>query len=234
MFCYQCEQTAKGTGCTAWGVCGKSPEVADLQDVLLYVTKGVSMYAARARRLGGKDAGIDRFVVEALFTTITNVNFDEERMETMIRRAGAVRSEAKKLYEDACAKAGKIPEVLGGPAAFALAPDRNGLIRQGGEVNPEAFAEKRGEVVQGLHDLVLLGLKGSAAYADHAAVLGHVDDDVMGFFHDSSISSVPRRSRWRNSPERPSKRASGTSGSWSSSTVRTRKPTAIPNQRACG
>jgi len=184
MFCYQCEQTAKGTGCTAWGVCGKSPEVADLQDVLLYVTKGVSMYAARARRLGARDAGIDRFVLEALFTTITNVNFDEERMETMIRRAEAVRSEAKKLYEEACAKAGKTPETLGGPAAFALAPDRSGLIRQGGEVNPEAFAEKRGEVVQGLHDLVLLGLKGSAAYADHAAVLGHVDDDVMGFFHD--------------------------------------------------
>jgi hydroxylamine reductase len=184
MFCYQCEQTAKGTGCTAWGVCGKSPEVADLQDVLLYVTKGVSMYAARARRLGARDAGIDRFVLEALFTTITNVNFDEERMETMIRRAEAVRSEAKKLYEEACAKAGKTPETLGGPAAFALAPDRSGLIRQGGEVNPEAFAEKRGEVVQGLHDLVLLGLKGSAAYADHAAVLGHVDDEVMGFFHD--------------------------------------------------
>ena len=87
MYCYQCEQTAKGTGCTAFGVCGKSPEVADLQDLLLYVTQGVSQYAHRARALGAIDKDVDVFVTEALFTTITNVNFDEERIEALIRKA---------------------------------------------------------------------------------------------------------------------------------------------------
>ncbi len=94
-FCYQLEQTAKGSGCTSLGVCGKSPEVADLQDLLIYITQGISMYAHRARQLGIKDSGIDVFVVEALFTTITSVNFDEVRMEKAIRRAGEIKSKAR-------------------------------------------------------------------------------------------------------------------------------------------
>ena len=84
MFCYQCEQTAKGTGCNVMGVCGKSAEVSDLQDLLIHAAKGISMYAHRARLLGAADRGIDRFVVEALFTTVTNVNFDNIRMAEII------------------------------------------------------------------------------------------------------------------------------------------------------
>jgi hydroxylamine reductase len=184
MFCYQCEQTAKGTGCTAFGVCGKSPEVADLQDLLLHVTKGISMYAHRARQLGAIDKSVDVFVVESLFTTITNVNFDEARMEELIRKAGEVRCTAKALYEDACKKAGKTPETLGGPAVFPLPATRSAMINEGGKVNPEAWSEKYGEVVQGLRDLLLLGLKGSAAYIDHAKVLGYEDNNIYGFFHE--------------------------------------------------
>ena len=85
MFCYQCEQTAKGTGCDAFGVCGKDPKTAALQDLLLYLTKGVSMYAHRAVVLGAQDAAVDKFVIESLFTTITNVNFDPARLEGIIR-----------------------------------------------------------------------------------------------------------------------------------------------------
>ncbi len=184
MFCYQCEQTAKGSGCTSWGVCGKSPEVADLQDLLIYITKGISMYAHRARQLGVKDSEIDVFVVEALFTTITNVNFDEVRMEKAIRRAGEIKSKARDLYENAAQKAGQKPEKLAGPAEYIPPGSRDDLIRDGEKVNPESFAEKRGEVIQGLHDLVLFSLKGSAAYLDHAVVLGVEDDDVYGFFHE--------------------------------------------------
>ncbi|TDY60880.1 hydroxylamine reductase precursor [Aminivibrio pyruvatiphilus] len=184
MFCYQCEQTAKGTGCTAFGVCGKSPEVADLQDLLIYLAKGVSMYAHRARQLGAVDRNVDVFVVEALFTTITNVNFDEARMEAMIRKAGEVREAAKKLYEDACRKAGKTPETLGGPAVFPVPSSRSEMINAGEKVNPEAGSEVHGEVVQGLRDLVLLGLKGSAAYMDHAKVLGYEKDELYGFIHE--------------------------------------------------
>ena len=96
MFCYQCEQTAKGTGCTVMGVCGKSAEVSDLQDLLIHAAKGIAMYAHRARGLGAVDGEIDRFVVEALFTTVTNVNFDNIRMAEMITQAGVVRSKTRK------------------------------------------------------------------------------------------------------------------------------------------
>ncbi len=183
MFCYQCEQTAKGTGCTAFGVCGKSPEVSDLQDLLIHVTKGVSMYAHRARALGVKDPEVDSFVLEALFTTVTNVNFDEERMEWMIRRAEGMREKARNMYEEACNKAGKAPEALAGPATFELGSNRDELIRQGEGLTPEARAEKWGELIGGLHDLILFSLKGSAAYADHAQVLGEKDEEVYAGFH---------------------------------------------------
>ncbi|MDI3499087.1 MAG: hydroxylamine reductase [Synergistaceae bacterium] len=183
MFCYQCEQTAKGTGCTAFGVCGKSPEVSDLQDLLIHVTKGISMYAHRARALGVKDPEVDSFVLEALFTTVTNVNFDEERMEWMIRRAEDMREKARNMYEEACNKAGKTPEALTGPAIFELGSNRDELIRQGERLTPEARAEKWGELIGGLHDLILFGLKGSAAYADHAQVLGEKDEEVYAGFH---------------------------------------------------
>jgi len=178
MFCYQCEQTAKGTGCTAFGVCGKSPEVSDLQDLLIHVTKGISMYAHRARVLGVKDPEVDSFVLEALFTTVTNVNFDEERMEWMIRRAEDMREKARNMYEEACNKVGKTPEALTGPATFELGSNRDELIRQGEVLTPEARAEKWGELIGGLHDLVLFGLKGSAAYADHAQILGKKDEEA--------------------------------------------------------
>ena len=96
MFCYQCEQTAKGTGCDAFGVCGKDPKTAALQDLLLYLTKGVSMYAHRAVVLGAQDAAVDKFVIESLFTTITNVNFDPARLEGISREGVAVRNTARR------------------------------------------------------------------------------------------------------------------------------------------
>ncbi|NLG94253.1 MAG: hydroxylamine reductase, partial [Acetomicrobium flavidum] len=183
MFCYQCEQTAQGSGCTNFGVCGKSPEVADLQDLLIYVTKGISIYAHRARALGVSDQEIDSFVVEALFTTVTNVNFDEERMEQMIRRAEIIRAKARKLYEDVAMSKGITPENLSGPATFELAKDKAGLISQGEQVTPESRAKKFGDVIGGLHDLILFGLKGSAAYADHAQILGKKSDEIYAGFH---------------------------------------------------
>ena len=184
MFCYQCEQTAKGTGCTVAGVCGKSPEVSDMQDLLIHITKGISMYAHRARQLGAKDHEIDTFVVEALFSTITNVNFDENRMEGLVKRAVELREKARKMYEDSCKKAGKEPEKLKGPATFDPGSTKEEMVAKGEEVTPAKGAEKHGEVIQGMHDLILFGLKGSAAYVDHAHVLGHEDDEIYGFFHD--------------------------------------------------
>jgi len=105
MFCYQCEQTAKGTGCTIQGVCGKDATTATLQDLLFYATKGISMYAHRARKLGAADVAIDAFVIEALFATVTNVDFDPERLQGMLLDAADIRDQARKLYERACDKA---------------------------------------------------------------------------------------------------------------------------------
>lgn len=184
MFCYQCEQTARGTGCNVVGVCGKSAEVSDLQDLLVHAAKGIAMYAHRARGLGSVDREIDRFVVEALFTTVTNVNFDNLRMAEMIARASSTRRSAKGLYEEACARAGRKPEVLSGPAVDELPESMADMIVAGGRYTPLSWAERRGDVVQGLYDLVLLGLKGSAAYAHHALVLGYEDEGIYGFFHE--------------------------------------------------
>ena len=184
MFCYQCEQTARGTGCNVVGVCGKSAEVSDLQDLLVHAAKGIAMYAHRARGLGSVDREIDRFVVEALFTTVTNVNFDNLRMAEMIARASSARRSAKRLYEEACARAGRNPEVLSGPAVDELPESMADMVVAGGRYTPLSWAERRGDVVQGLYDLVLLGLKGSAAYAHHALVLGYEDEGIYGFFHE--------------------------------------------------
>jgi len=185
MFCYQCEQTAKGTGCTNQGVCGKDPETAALQDLLVHSVKGLAMYARRARELGVTDAEIDVFTIEALFTTVTNVNFDPERVRTLILKAGELTGRAKELYEDACKKAGREPEILECPAGGKLATDLAGLVSQGEEVSIEKRRESLGEDVTGLQELLTYGLKGTAAYADHAQILGHEDESVYAFMHEA-------------------------------------------------
>ncbi|NLF38387.1 hydroxylamine reductase [bacterium] len=185
MFCYQCEQTAKGTGCTIQGVCGKDPETAAMQDLLVHAAKGIASYAHRARTLGAKDRAIDVFVTEALFTTVTNVNFDAARIEAFVRKAAGVRDAAKKLYEDAAKKAGAQAESLGGPAAFIPAADRAGMVKQAAEAGIEAEKKQYGDDVAGLRELLIYGLKGTAAYADHAQILGQEDDAVYAFFHEA-------------------------------------------------
>ena len=101
MFCYQCEQTAKGSGCTVKGVCGKTPEAAGAMDLLIYMTKGISMYAHRARQFGVQDRDVDRFTVEQLFLTMTNVNFDAERHVEAINELVQYRTRIRELYESA-------------------------------------------------------------------------------------------------------------------------------------
>ncbi len=185
MFCYQCEQTAKGSGCTKQGVCGKEAETATLQDLLVYATKGIGAYAHRARRLGAIDAEIDVFVVEALFSTVTNVNFDADRLEPQVRRGADLRDRAKALYEQACQKTGQTPEKLSGPAAWTPAADREGLIRQGEAIGIPTRKEGSGEDITGLQELLTYGLKGMAAYADHARILGKQDETVYAFVHEA-------------------------------------------------
>jgi hydroxylamine reductase len=183
MFCYQCEQTAKGTGCTVQGVCGKDETCAVLQDLLLYATKGVAQYAHRARQLGATHPAVNTFTVDALFSTITNVDFDPERLESLLKRAAEMRLNAKRMYEDACRKAGKTPETVTGPAAWEPAVGIKALVEQGRDKGILARHAKWGDDVADLHDLVLFGLKGAAAYADHARILGKEDDALYAEFH---------------------------------------------------
>ncbi len=185
MFCYQCEQTAKGTGCDVFGVCGKDPKTAALQDLLLHVAKGISMFAHRAAVLGAQDPVVDKYVIEALFTTVTNVNFDPLRLEGILRRGASVKAKAKALYEAAALKAGQAPEALSGPADWTPAADLNGLIAQGEAVVINKDLPTRGADLLGLEYLIVYGLKGMAAYADHALVLGKEDSKVTAFFHEA-------------------------------------------------
>jgi hydroxylamine reductase len=178
MFCYQCEQTAHNTGCIDIGICGKDPETAALQDLLIHATKGISILAHRARQLGKIDAEVDRFVIEALFATVTNVDFDPARLQVHLQDAARIRDRARQLYEDACRASGSAPASLNGPTTWQPASDVPGLVGQGRLVSIAARRNELSEDIVGLQELVLYGLKGAAAYAEHAAVLGRERSEV--------------------------------------------------------
>ncbi len=174
MFCNQCEQAAKGTGCTAVGVCGKQPEVSALQDLLVYALKGISFWADKARSTGKSDVEIDRFVIEGLFTTVTNVDFDPANIEKALRKAAIVRDKAQAL-------AGPVAETIPDAANWQPAADSAGLNAQGeahGIHNDKTDAD-----IESIRQVILYGLKGYAAYADHALILNRESDEVYAFTH---------------------------------------------------
>lgn len=187
MFCYQCEQTAKGEGCTRVGVCGKSPEVAALQDLLIYSMKGVSQVAIEAKKHGITDTETDHFTSEAIFSTLTNVNFDAERFEELLKKSVELR---EKLKEKVKAKGGKTK--WSEPATLVLADSLDGMIAQGAEVgvmsNPDLDPD-----VRSLQQILTYGLKGVAAYADHAAILGQGDNGVTDFIYEGLASTLEEK-----------------------------------------
>ena len=184
MFCYQCEQTAKGEACTTKGVCGKDPQTAALQDLLVQGLKGISAYAHRARQLGADDAGVDLAVIEGLFTTVTNVNFDAERIAGLLRDQVRIRDAAKAMYVKACADAGQQPETVANLVTWSADAATDELTALGAAVTIGNRLSSRGADLTGLEELITYGLKGTAAYADHAHVLGQTDDSVNAFFHE--------------------------------------------------
>ena len=167
------------------GACGKDEVVADLQDLLVYVSKAISMYAYRAGQLGATDSAIDVFVTEALFTTVTNVNFDADRMEKIINDSAGVLASAKALYETACADKGQAPETIPSLENWQVPATRDAMLEEAKVVGFGHFLEDLGPDVAGLQELIMYGLKGTAAYADHAYVLGYSDDSVFAFFHEA-------------------------------------------------
>jgi hydroxylamine reductase len=166
-------------------VCGKDAETAALQDLLIYAAKDIARYAHRAGGLGTRDRDVDVFVVKALFTTLTNVNFDPQRFQGYIAQAAAIRTKARGLYETAAKKAGRTPEKLDCPVAWWEGTgDLASLIRKGGEVSIDKRIAKLGNTVAGVQELITYGLKGAAAYADHAQILGKEDPQLYAAFHE--------------------------------------------------
>jgi hydroxylamine reductase len=179
MFCFQCEQTAKGTGCNVAGVCGKGPDVAALQDLLLHVAKGLARYAHRLAGLGVVDREANVFVIQALFTTVTNVNFDADSLVAMLRQGREVGQRLKGKYAEACSE----PEVLCSEGC-QLADTTEGMIAQAESLQIDKRQAADGDDVVALQELITYGLKGAAAYADHANVLNVADDAVFGTFNE--------------------------------------------------
>jgi hydroxylamine reductase len=185
MFCYQCEQTSQGQGCQTIGVCGKDENTATLQDLLIHAVKGISQYAHRARQLDAADPQVDAFAIEAIFATLTNVNFDEDQVAALVYRAAKVRDLARSLYTDAATKAGVLAQPLGGPANWQPAAERDALLAQGREqLIPAAFLLE-GKEVKNLEELVVYGLKGVAAYAYHAMALGSTAPIAYATLHET-------------------------------------------------
>jgi len=180
MYCNQCEQTAKGVACTKIGVCGKNEEVADLEDVLIYALCGMSLFADEARRKGIVDQDLDRFTMEAVFSTLTNVDFDPERFVVLVNKTIELR---EGLKEKIAAAGGKTD--FSHPAAtFTPADTAEAIAKQGAELNfiPSLDVD---ENVRSLKQTLLYGLKGIAAYGDHAAILGQSDPVVAGFIYEA-------------------------------------------------
>jgi hydroxylamine reductase len=179
MFCNQCEQTAKGTGCEKIGVCGKNEDVAALQDLLTHATQGLAIVAVAARKLGIVDNAVDRFICEATFACLTNVDFDPARFDTWIRKTVQLRDALRVEVEAAGGSVESDAAALG----FVPAPDLAGLAAQGAALDYINSLDDN-EDLRSLKQIALYGLRGLAAYTDHAAILGHSDDQVFAAINE--------------------------------------------------
>ncbi|MCW4038155.1 MAG: hydroxylamine reductase [Candidatus Bathyarchaeota archaeon] len=185
MFCNQCEQTAQGIGCSVRGVCGKSPEVAALHDLLIHSLKGLSLYGVEARKYGILDEEVNRFTVEAAFATLTNVNFDPSRFVKFTRQSIEMRDTLKARIK---AAGGRI-DFTEDAATWTPALTLDAMIKQGESVGLKADVSDNPDI-QSLHQILLFGVKGVSAYADHALLLGQKDDSVFAFIHEALAATL--------------------------------------------
>jgi len=185
MFCYQCEQTAKGEGCTKVGVCGKESDVAGLQDLLIYALKGLSLYAVEGRKVGVVDPEVNDFTCKAMFSTLTNVNFDPDRFVKLIQRCVSLR---ENLKEKVKAAKGKV-DFQEGPATFKPATSLEELLKQAEAVGLKSDPSINPDILS-LQHILVFGIKGVAAYADHAQILGQKDDKVYAFLHEGLATTL--------------------------------------------
>ncbi len=189
MFCFQCQETLKNSGCQNRGVCGKTAEVANLQDLLIYLLKGVSVYTEMIRDLGGNvEEDVDVFVMKGLFSTVTNVNFSSDDFADWIDKALEVRDEVaakcKSLYRE------KEGEEFSGslPEAALWSPDSQEDIRT--KSQKVGVLKTENEDLRSLRELLIYGIKGIAAYADHAYILGHKDENIFKFMQKGLAATL--------------------------------------------
>jgi hydroxylamine reductase len=180
MFCYQCEQTAKGEGCTVQGVCGKNPEVAALQDLLVNALIGLSQVAVEGRKVGISDKEVNIFTLQATFSTLTNVDFDPARFVTWINDTVKHREALKAKVK---AAGGKV-DLPGAAATLTPAATLDELVKQGEQLGIKSIPAPDADALS-LKHILLFGIKGVAAYADHAQILGQEDEKVYAFIHEA-------------------------------------------------
>jgi hydroxylamine reductase len=186
MFCYQCEQTAKGTGCTVQGVCGKQPDVAALQDLLLYALMGLSQVAVEGRKFGVSDGDVNVFTVQASFSTLTNVDFDPDRFVELINQAVEKRDRLKVKVKNA----GSDTTALGKASHFIPEKTTEKLVKQAETVGLKSYPGDDPDILS-LKHTVLFGIKGVSAYSDHAQILGQEDDSVYAYVHEG-LAAIQR------------------------------------------
>ncbi len=179
MFCYQCEQTARGEACTKVGVCGKQPDVAVLQDLLTYALTGLSLVAVAGRKAGVNDRDINVFICGALFSTLTNVNFDPSRFALLLRQCASYRDA---LLEKVKAAGGNII-IANDSVRFKPAGTIEQLVAQGEKVGLKSYPAVSEDVLS-LKHIALFGMRGISAYADHAQILGKEDESVYAFIQE--------------------------------------------------
>ncbi|NFC89131.1 hydroxylamine reductase [Clostridium botulinum] len=206
MFCYQCQEAAGGRGCTVKGVCGKTEDIAKTQDLIIYVVKGIAIYSSQAREMGLNTSEADKFIVESLFSTITNANFDAKALNARVQKGLKIRQSLK----DAIIKAGgsynskenkswtsKFLSVLG------IKNDKDEKEIHDAAVwaanNPEDFKKKaetvgvlatENEDIRSLRELLTYGLKGMAAYLEHANNLGYDEDNIDAFMEKALVATL--------------------------------------------
>ncbi len=187
MFCFQCQETAKNTGCTLRGMCGKPEETANLQDLLLFVLRGMAVYGEKLKELGQTDRSNDDFVLKGLFATITNANWADSRFVALVEEGMARRDQLRAAFLAAYkAKNGKefdgaLPDEAtwkGSAADFAAKAKGVGVLRTDNED------------VRSLREMLIIGLKGIAAYAEHAAVLGFRNAEIDDFMFEAMASTT--------------------------------------------
>jgi len=174
MFCFQCQETAKGTGCTVKGVCGKTDDVAQMQDLLIYVLKGISILAIEGRKVKIENEKVNRFITDSLFMTITNANFDKQRFISQIVKGLEFRGSLQKELENSGAKISL--RELHDAATWIASPDEFPI-----KAATIGVQSTTNEDVRSLRELLVYGIKGIAAYAEHARNLGFEENGLYEF-----------------------------------------------------